>query len=291
MQTYTIANNQISVMIGQTGAEPLSLIKDGTEYIWQGDPTFWKSHAPILFPICGRLFDGKYTWHGKTYEMNQHGFARHTDFSVKEQTRESITLVLTEDEKSLQQYPVHFTLEVSYHLEGSSLETSFLVRNEDEEPMHFGIGGHPGFNVPLKKGLKFSDYYLEFAQDCRPARVGFTPDCFLSGDDPEYRLEGGRKIRLDHSMFDEDAVFLKHMCREVTLKSDLDDRRVTLQYPKMNYLGIWHKPRTEAPYVCIEPWTSLQARGGIVEEMTVKSDLITIMPGETYRNKWTITVR
>ncbi|MFQ9975145.1 MAG: hypothetical protein ACLRVN_02080 [Butyricicoccus sp.] len=25
--------------------------KDGTEYVWKGDPAAWKRHAPILFPI------------------------------------------------------------------------------------------------------------------------------------------------------------------------------------------------------------------------------------------------
>ena len=33
----------------------LSSIKDndGTEYLWQGDATYWSGQAPVLFPICG----------------------------------------------------------------------------------------------------------------------------------------------------------------------------------------------------------------------------------------------
>ena len=26
-----------------------------TEYLWQGDPAYWKGQAPILFPIVGAL--------------------------------------------------------------------------------------------------------------------------------------------------------------------------------------------------------------------------------------------
>ena len=28
--------------------------------------------------------------------------------------------------------------------------------------MYFGVGGHPGFAVPLEKGLAFEDYCLQF---------------------------------------------------------------------------------------------------------------------------------
>lgn len=31
--------------------------KDGVEYLWQGNPEYWSSQAPVLFPICGSLRD------------------------------------------------------------------------------------------------------------------------------------------------------------------------------------------------------------------------------------------
>ena len=75
---YTISNDQIEVVISDVGAELMSVKskKDGTEFLWQGDPTFWGGRAYNLFPICGRLADGKYTYEGETYEMNLHGFVR-----------------------------------------------------------------------------------------------------------------------------------------------------------------------------------------------------------------------
>ena len=30
-----------------------------TEYLWQGDPAYWKGQAPILFPIVGALRNQK----------------------------------------------------------------------------------------------------------------------------------------------------------------------------------------------------------------------------------------
>ena len=43
--------------------------KTNTEYLWNGNPDFWKYHAPILFPIVGKVKDGKYKVDGKTYEL------------------------------------------------------------------------------------------------------------------------------------------------------------------------------------------------------------------------------
>lgn len=52
--------------------------------------------------------------------------------------------------------------------------------------MIFGLGGHPGFHVPLKEDLWSEDYQLRFPASCRPTRVGFTPDCVVSGENAPY---------------------------------------------------------------------------------------------------------
>lgn len=60
--------------------------------------------------------------------------------------------------------------------------------------------------------------------------------------------------------------------------------------PQMPYPGIWHMPNTDAPYVCIELWTSLPARQDVIEEFTCKCDMIQLEPGEIYHNIWTISL-
>ena len=42
--------------------------------------------------------------------------------------------------------------------------------------------------------------------------------------------------------------------------------------------------------MCIEPWSSLPARQDVVEELTCKSDLIQLKPGDTYVSSWFVTV-
>ena len=75
---YTIENEYLSVSVEDIGAQLKSIYhkKSETEFLWQGDPKYWKGRAYNLFPIVGRLYDGKYTYNGKTYELERHGFAR-----------------------------------------------------------------------------------------------------------------------------------------------------------------------------------------------------------------------
>ena len=48
--------------------------------------------------------------------------------------------------------------------------------------MYFGIGGHPGFNIPMEEGLSFEDYELEFSRACEPQRILFFTGVFCGGE-------------------------------------------------------------------------------------------------------------
>lgn len=72
----TIANSQLSIQVSPDGAELCSIIANEKEYLWQADPTFWKRHSPVLFPIVGSVWENEYRNEGVTYVLGQHGFAR-----------------------------------------------------------------------------------------------------------------------------------------------------------------------------------------------------------------------
>lgn len=74
------------------------------------------------------------------------------------------------------------------------------------------------------------------------------------------------------------------MDREVTLQSSKSGKGVKVSYPHMPYIGFWHWPKTDAPYVRIEPWSSLPARQDIVEELTCKSERIQLQTGKIFEN-------
>lgn len=284
-----LQNKQLSAEVSLLGAELMSLkTADGTEYLWQGDPKYWAGRAPIMFPWTGRLLGGQHRHQGKLYEMGIHGFARKQNFVCTAQSETAVTLTLEANEETLAQYPFRFRFSVTYALEGSRVNITFQVENLGSETMHFAWGGHPGFNVPLTEGETMADYEVEFAQVCRPDRVLFSSTNVLVDGFKPFPLEEGKKLQLSHDLFDEDAIFLAHAAKEVTMRSRKSGRAVTLAYPDMAYLGLWHAPKTDAPYVCIEPWSSLPGREGVVEDFSCRSDLLHAAPGETRQTTWTI---
>jgi len=288
----TIQNKHIALTVDTLGAQMMSIrAADGCEYLWQGDPEYWSDRSPTLFPFIGRLLDKRYLLHGKDYPMNIHGFAAELEFFPEEQAGDKLVLSLSSSIATLVRYPFDFTLEITYQLKDRTVEVASRVRNQSRETMPFSLGGHPGFRVPLGDKERFEDYYLEFSECCAPERILFSPSTILvSGERPFTALEEGKRLSLTHSLFDEDAIILKHAAREVSLRSHTSARSVTVSYPDMAYIGFWHWPRKDAPYVCIEPWTSLPGRDGITEEITCRSDLIHLAPGGTYENIWTITI-
>lgn len=288
---FTLRNEKIQLSVETLGAQMTSLKSaDGTEYLWQGDPQYWQDHAPILFPFIGRLTNDSYSLGGKVYPMTIHGFASECNFAVVESDEKRLVLELTDSEATRKQYPFSFAFQIIYALNDNRVDITFSIQNKSDRNMPFAVGGHPGFNVPLEAGEVFEDYSITFFPPCQPDRVGFTPAVYLSGHDERYPLAEDARIQLHHDLFDEDAVILKNMSREVTLRSQKSGRGVRISYPDFPYLGIWHWPKTDLPYVCIEPWSSLPSRQDVVEDFCCKSDMIQLPKDKTYQTTWSITV-
>ena len=286
----TIQNDKISLTVDTFGAQMRSIRSaDGCEYLWQGDSAYWEDTAPVLFPFNGRLTNNQCKIDGVTYPMGLHGFASASEFVCTEQTDTKMTLTLTDNEETRRQYPFAFAFSVTYALENNSVAIGFKVENRSDRTMPFGVGGHPGFNAPLAEGEKFEDYYLEFSTPCQPDKVGFTPDVFLSGVDEAYPLRDEKILELNHELFAvDDSIVMKNMGREITMRSRKSRRAVKLTYPHMPYLVLWQEKN--APFICIEPWSSLPARQDVVEELTCRSDMYQLPAGKVCENVWTITV-
>lgn len=291
MGLFTIKNTELTVVLDSVGAVLHSMQKDGTEYLWQGDPKYWVRRDANLFPYVGRLYDGKYLLDGKTYPMTIHGFCIGTEFAVSRQTEDAIRFTLTDNENTLTMYPFRFAFHVEYRLEGSTVIKTCLVENRDSRQMYFGIGGHPGFMVPLDQQGSFADWKLVFDRPCQPVRLDLDQHNYLLSDtSAPFPLENGTTISLEHSLFDLDAVVLADVCRTVTLCSPGSRRSVTVSFPDFPFLGLWHAPRTDAPYVCIEPWVSLPSHSAYMEDLSTQAHLIHLPSGEIYRNCMTITL-
>lgn len=291
MMLTTIQNNDLIVTVSARGAELQSIRSaDGTEYLWQGDPAYWSSHAPNIFPYVARLTEGKYLYKGKAFGFGNHGLVRYADLAVAASAQDSVTYRLTSDEHTLRQYPFPFCYTMRYQVVGNRLVMQTTVENTGSARMYFAVGGHPGFRVPLEKGLAFSDYYLEFDEPADPYRILLADSGAVTPRQERYALQDGRRIPLSHRLFDHDAIVLYNTAKAVTLKTEKGNRSVSVSFPDFRYVGFWHKPKTDAPYVCVEPWTSLPSREGIVENLALQADLLFLDPGRQYQTAWWIEI-
>ena len=108
---YQLQNEKIRLTVSSSGAEMQSIVKDGREYLWNGDETYWGERSPLLFPYVGRFTEGKYKFGGKEYQMNIHGFAKSSEFSLIKQTEDQLIFELCDTEKHLSDLPVSFLSE------------------------------------------------------------------------------------------------------------------------------------------------------------------------------------
>ncbi|MDO4982390.1 MAG: aldose 1-epimerase family protein [Eubacteriales bacterium] len=288
----TLKNEQLTVVLDSAGAVFHSIVKDGIEYLWQGDKKYWSSRDKTLFPYVGRCRDGKYIYRGQEYTMPLHGFAPGSEFEAEQLGDSSVCFTLRANEMTREYYPFEFVFKVLYELDGCSISKKCTVINKDSKTIHFGFGAHPGFNVPLSGEGDFSDWYMEFDADCQPYRVEFDPvSCLLSGRTLPYPLKKMNTLPLYHEMFNDDAVVLGNVPRGVTLKSDKSRRSVHVSFPGMEFVGFWHARPTDAPYVCIEPWATLPSHNDFVEDIEKQEYILHLPAGETYTNVMMVEIR
>lgn len=287
---YQIKNDELQVEINSLGAELWS-IRDraGKEYLWQGEESTWKNRATNLFPFCGRMTGGVYTYQGQSYSMEIHGFAKGMDFAAVEQKPDGLTLAIEDNSKTYAAYPFRFRFLVRYELSGQTIKYSYIVENKDEKTMYFAVGGHPGFQVPVEKGLSFEDYEVCFAK-AEVNQILLSPEYFMTKEKVICPAVKNGRMALRHDLFDRDALILSEMGQEIFIQSEKAAAKIRVAFPDMTYLAVWHRPHTEAGFVCIEPWSSLPAEQGVVEDLEKKADLIALAADKVYENHWEIEI-
>ncbi|KAA3436345.1 aldose 1-epimerase family protein [Rufibacter hautae] len=292
MKTTFLENEYVRVGVKSAGAELCSLVKkDGNrEYIWQADASFWNRHAPVLFPIVGRLPQDQYLHQGKTYKLPQHGFARDQEFELVEEGQDRLVYELKASEESRQVYPFDFVLRIGYTLQDQTLEVTWQVHQAGEGEMLFSIGAHPAFNVPMQEGDAFEDYYLEFSQPELLSRYLLEDGTGLQNGQTEPVLDNMAVLPLRYEHYEKDALVFKAFKSErVTLKTDRHPHFVQMQFANFPYLGIWTK-RVGAPFLCIEPWYGIAGSVGDPIELSEKEGMQSLGTNETFEATYTISV-
>lgn len=284
----TLENEYLTCEINSFGGEIMS-VRDitGTEYIWQGDPDHWEGRAPNCFPFETGLLDSAYIYGGRRYEIASHGFMRSMRMKVDSLTGESLILSSSDNKDTRASYPFRFIFKIEYRLTGRTLTVTYTVANLGSDPMYFSIAGHPGFNVPLEKGGELSDYRIRFPEGMEPRRIATTREGLLTGgNDEEFELTDDTCIDLSHELFEDGSVLLTDTGGVLAVESDDFDRSFVVSFINMPYVCLWQKPG--APFLCIEPWTSLPPMAEAEPELE-NMGLIYLRDGADYSTSYSIS--
>ncbi|MDO4174877.1 MAG: aldose 1-epimerase family protein [Eubacteriales bacterium] len=281
---YTIENERFVVTIDSKGAELSSMRAkvSGTEYVWQADPAIWGRHAPILFPIVGRLKDKTYRVGGEAYTITQHGFGRDLEFACTAQSEHSIDFTLTPNAYTKHMYPYDFALTVRYTLEQDTLKKEHITTNNGDTDMYYEVGGHDAYRVALEPGEVMADYYVDFGEGDAIHPLINDESLMITKEKRDVPLQDG-KLYLTSDLFALDALILDDIkVRSVSVKSDKSAHCIRMDFADFPYLGIWSKyTGTDTNYVCIEPWSTLPDAAYLDHDLENKVGVRCLKPGET----------
>jgi galactose mutarotase-like enzyme len=286
---YTLTSATTRATVSAHGAELTSLVRNDIEYIWQADPAVWARHAPVLFPIVGRLPEDTYLHHGQPYKLTQHGFARDREFAVISQSASEIVFRLTDDEASRGFYPFAFELNITYTLRHDQLEVHWLVRNPSAtDDLLFSIGAHPAFRCPLLPDEQFEDYFFAFDHPVTAGRHLLQGGLLSGATAPA--LQNQTELPLTYELFADDALVFKHYdFTRLTLRSRRSPHFVRAQFEGFPYLGLWTKG-PGAEFVCIEPWQGIAGSVGRPSELRDKEGILSLSPGQQFAATYSITI-
>lgn len=289
--TYKISSKSLSARINKTGIELCSIKSKATgkEYMWQGNPEIWGSHAPVLFPIVGELKDGEYYFEGKKYLLPRHGLVRYSNKPrLIEQTDDYLKFSIKWDKETLQIYPFKFELEVTFSIIGNTIRITHLITNHDDKVMFYSVGAHPGFNCPFYEDESYEDYFLEFEKPETDSTWMLDSNGLVTGETKPMLLDT-RTLALHKNLFDKDALIFKNLkSNSLRLVSKKSGPVLSVSFDDFNYLGVWAKP--QASFVCIEPWNGIADPSDFNQQLTDKEGILPLEPKQTEQKAYSITI-
>jgi galactose mutarotase-like enzyme len=287
-----LKNDVLTIEVSGHGAELSSIRKGETEYLWQADPKFWGRHSPVLFPIVGSVWEGRYRVGENEFTLGQHGFARDMDFTLVWQTETELRYRLESTEDTLAKYPWPFCLEIGYRLHDNKIDVIWEVSNPGVEDIYFQIGAHPAFNYPDYDLEKKERGYFSFdrteglecirivGKGCVDAVTKYSMDLDENG---RYPLASDTFDVIDTLMLQDSQV------KRVTLHRVDGSPWLSLDFTAP-VVGLWSPPTKNAPFICIEPWYGRCDRAGYEGDYREKDWINRLGAGERFSSVYTVEI-
>ena len=280
------------MLTSKYGAELVSFKINGEEKVHQGEncidengKVYWKRHWPVLFPNVGKCKKNQTIMNGRTYEVQQHGFARDMEFEPLTKLDNFHSYIFRSNKKLIDKYPYEFSLTVTYRTDENKLTTIYKVINEGDTDMPFGIGGNPAFKIDREQ-LDKGNYYLEFEEDEEKIHFLYLVDGLIGTEYAKNIIVNKRVIPLNANSFINDAIIMKGLkSNKISLKN-AEKTVLTMDFTGFPYLAVWTKPK--APFICIEPWMTTADNVNGSGVFRQKTDILLLPPKQEYECKYTV---
>jgi galactose mutarotase-like enzyme len=276
---YELKSNQLKIQVSDFGAELISVkdISSEFEFMWNANPQVWNRHAPVLFPIVGKLNNNEVKIDGNTFQMGQHGFARDMVFEPIEVYSDIVQFMLESNIQTLEKYPFEFKFFIVYELFEKTLTIRYRVLNIGQKNMYFSVGAHPGFSLPIHD---LSKYSIMFEKEENLNRYLLSNGLFTG----EIENIGSNQnvINLNSTLFEKDAIVLKNLnSKWLKLVQNDSNFSIKMEMADFPYFGIWTKVGQQA-FICLEPWHGLADGINYSDEIENKEGIICLGPGSEH---------
>jgi len=283
-----IAAGRHVARIAARGAEVVSWTAAGRELLWSGDPDWWPKVSPILFPIVGRVRDGRILVDGVAYPLGIHGFAASQRFTLVEASADAAGFELRDSAETLACYPFRFTLSVRYRLTEFGLSIGITVANRGDAAMPYAVGVHPGFRWPLADRPR-DGHAVRFAAQER-AEVPVLSARGLFTDRMRPVPLAGRVLPLSDALFEPGALcFLDAASPSMTYEASPDGPAIRLVAENLPHLALWTQPG--AGFLCLEAWSGHGDPDDFTGELWDKPSMRVLQPGASATHGVTLELR
>lgn len=244
---YIIKNKNLEIKISSLGAQIVSVKYKGKERSWQNENGKWSDHAPILFPICGRV---KTFFEGEQYAMPCHGMAYTSEFTLFKKKSNSISMCFCSDKSTLKVYPFNFKFEVRYTLILNEIKIDYFIYNQCDKVMPYGAGAHDSFVVDGN----IEDCYIKFNRKEKLEVLDEDGGYLLR---TKTKLPEGKILKIKNTDLknNHSLVFENINSRKLSLISGNHKKIVSIGFKKYQDLVLWRCENTDM--ICLEPWLNI----------------------------------
>ncbi len=210
---------------------------------------------PILFPFCGRCFEGGELgfWRapdGARRPMPMHGLARQGKFRTTIANERGFTAVFEPGEEARAAYPFEYEFSVAYRFAPLGLTCELQLVNLGRVPIPWSAGHHFYFTLPWNVGAKRADHLIRLpaTQRLRQDPTGqLVPGPALGGEEG---LGNPALIDTFHAgLRGNEAVF-----GERGAAGDVAVSLAPGEPPPADAIFVTWTAADDSPFYCVEPW-------------------------------------